>query len=285
MTDSPGAAVGPDFVCIGAQKAGTTWLYHSLRRHGSVWMPPLKELHFFDLLCAHRELLGVESGKWPSGAERLRPLLRNPSLSTARWLYRFYGGYPSTEWYYRLFSDDFTEGRLTGDITPAYSTLDYRGVAFARRVLSPECTVLLIVRNPIERFWSSIKMLYRWKGDRIGRDTCREILSAAQEPRHRLRGDYLNMIRRWRTHFGQRFHVLLFDELREDSEGFLREVLNLLGLDPQRLETTVDDRVNADPARQEIPDELKERVMELYGAQIEALDEELPGVAERWLQA
>lgn len=29
----------PDFICIGAQKAGTTWLYEQLRRHPDVWMP------------------------------------------------------------------------------------------------------------------------------------------------------------------------------------------------------------------------------------------------------
>src|SRR4051812_18116714 len=39
---------GPDFICIGAQKAGTGWLYEQLRAHPDFWMPPLKELHYFD---------------------------------------------------------------------------------------------------------------------------------------------------------------------------------------------------------------------------------------------
>ena len=37
----------PHFLCIGAQKAGTTWLYHNLRSHPAVWMPPLKEIFYF----------------------------------------------------------------------------------------------------------------------------------------------------------------------------------------------------------------------------------------------
>jgi len=41
---------GPDFCCIGAQKAGTGWLYEQLRSHPDFWMPPLKELHYFDRL-------------------------------------------------------------------------------------------------------------------------------------------------------------------------------------------------------------------------------------------
>lgn len=36
----------PDFICIGAQKAGTTWLYEQLRRHPQVYIPA-KELDVF----------------------------------------------------------------------------------------------------------------------------------------------------------------------------------------------------------------------------------------------
>src|SRR5438105_11482287 len=39
---------GPDFCCVGAQKGGTGWLYEQLRAHPDFWMPPLKELHYFD---------------------------------------------------------------------------------------------------------------------------------------------------------------------------------------------------------------------------------------------
>lgn len=36
------------FLCIGAQKAGTTWLYHMLRKFDTLSLPRQKELHFFD---------------------------------------------------------------------------------------------------------------------------------------------------------------------------------------------------------------------------------------------
>ena len=35
-------------LCIGAQKAGTTWLADYLRDHPEVHLPPVKEVHFFD---------------------------------------------------------------------------------------------------------------------------------------------------------------------------------------------------------------------------------------------
>ena len=37
----------PDFMCIGAQKAGTTWFYHQVRAHPEICVPR-KEIGFFD---------------------------------------------------------------------------------------------------------------------------------------------------------------------------------------------------------------------------------------------
>jgi hypothetical protein len=37
----------PDFLGIGAQKAGTTWLYRNLKNHPGIWIPQ-QELHYFD---------------------------------------------------------------------------------------------------------------------------------------------------------------------------------------------------------------------------------------------
>ena len=47
-TPRTGRGAGPDFICVGAQKAGTRWLYDQLAFHPEFWMPPVKELHFFD---------------------------------------------------------------------------------------------------------------------------------------------------------------------------------------------------------------------------------------------
>ncbi len=37
----------PDFLGIGAAKAGSTWLFHNLRAHPGLYLPPEKELHYF----------------------------------------------------------------------------------------------------------------------------------------------------------------------------------------------------------------------------------------------
>ena len=40
--------VFPDFVIAGAQKAGTTSLYHYLRRHPCIFLPLKQEIHYYD---------------------------------------------------------------------------------------------------------------------------------------------------------------------------------------------------------------------------------------------
>jgi hypothetical protein len=38
-----------DFLGIGAQKAGTTWLFRQMFMHRQLWLPAQKELHYWDL--------------------------------------------------------------------------------------------------------------------------------------------------------------------------------------------------------------------------------------------
>lgn len=45
---SPKHLALPDFLGIGAQKAGTTWLYEMLRRHPELYLAEPKEVHYFD---------------------------------------------------------------------------------------------------------------------------------------------------------------------------------------------------------------------------------------------
>lgn len=44
----PDRTLLPDFLGIGAQKAGSSWLWENLRCHPDLFLPDQKELHFFD---------------------------------------------------------------------------------------------------------------------------------------------------------------------------------------------------------------------------------------------
>ena len=272
---------GPDFVCIGAQKAGTTWLYDNLLRHPGVWLPPEKEIHFFNLVCPHEELLGIEVPKHRRGIARYRPALKRPSFETLRWLYQYHHHPMSIGWYYWLY-ERAAEGRIRGDITPAYSTLDDRGVAFAHRVLKPECKILLILRNPVERFWSGVKMVYRWRGKDIALQDLEAIRSEIELPSNRLRSDYPAIVKRWSNRFGNRLGIFLYDDLVADPREFLLSIDRFLGIDEFADESRLASISNADAGKIPMPEALRNLLIERYRKDIEALEQWLPGVGRRW---
>ena len=65
----------PDFLVIGAQKAGTTWLDKMFKSHPDIWTPVVKELQFFNSLYmpeafqwthAHRQSHAVKGIEYAS---------------------------------------------------------------------------------------------------------------------------------------------------------------------------------------------------------------------------
>ena len=130
---------GPDFLCVGAEKSGTTWLYDNIRHHPDIWLPPspFKELHYFDDKAPNKKLLHL--GRFNHGGliRRYSPLIHSPNIETLRWLWRFnHHNNGSMHWYRSLFTK---KGKLCGDITPLYSTMDARGIEYTRKVVGSGC--------------------------------------------------------------------------------------------------------------------------------------------------
>lgn len=79
----------PHFLCIGAQKAGTTWLHTNLTQQKDLWLPPIKEIHYFDYrenyfpLALKDQLFGnhPRNRRWRRIAKnRLKLNLKNPDI-------------------------------------------------------------------------------------------------------------------------------------------------------------------------------------------------------------
>jgi hypothetical protein len=136
----------PDFLCVGIHKGGTTWLYQQLDSHPDFWMPPFKELHYFDQLGKVQR-----SGSPRCRDERdLRFLDNMASLSAKPCM--------DLEHYARLF--EAKGPLLSGDISPNYSTLSDDVI---RRVIRyfPNIKVIFLARDPVERVCSHLSMEVR----------------------------------------------------------------------------------------------------------------------------
>ena len=122
----------PDFLCVGAQKGGTSWLYQQLASHPDFWMPPIKELHYFDKLSRTKA-----APPRPRDERDLCFLERIKGLSAESHI--------ALENYARLFEPKGS--LLSGDISPTYSMLNDEII---ERVASyfPNLKVIFLARDP-----------------------------------------------------------------------------------------------------------------------------------------
>lgn len=60
----------PNFLGIGGQKCGTTWLHANLAKHPELYLPPEKEIHYFNRRIHKR--LQYYSSRFEAGRDRVR---------------------------------------------------------------------------------------------------------------------------------------------------------------------------------------------------------------------
>lgn len=179
-----------DFIGIGAQKAGTTWLYEMLRHHPQVLFPAGKEIHFWDM---RRE--------------------------------------QGTQWYRDLFAGVAANSKQ-GEITPAYAMLPPDTIGEIR-ALNPAMRVIYIIRNPIERAWSSALMELATAGKSFAEVSDSWFIDHFHSQGSLRRGDYESCIRNWRAVFGaEQLLLLRYENVSADPRGLLRACCEHLGVEP-----------------------------------------------------
>jgi Sulfotransferase family len=211
----------PDFLCVGAHKAGTTWLYQQLDSHPDFWMPPVKELHYFDQLSrVHR------AARPRCRDERdLQFLERLNSLSTEAGI--------ELDNYAQLFESKAS--LLSGDISPNYSTLSDEVI---RRVVEyfPNVKVIFLARDPVERVWSHLSMEVHYRQVEPFDVTNIDEVNRSLRRRGMLLRSYPSaVVARWKRYVHpEQFHVYFFDDLQSNPAKLRRSVLRFLGGDPDK---------------------------------------------------
>lgn len=219
----------PDFLCIGPEKTGTTWLYSTLKKHPDVYLPPVKELLYFNeggLVPHHSAFALLFSRHWHYRNMRRslgRGLIFGQDLP---WRLRYALGTRSDEWYKSLFREG--ETRIAGDITPLYYHLSEEDV---HRIATgwPDVKVIAFMRDPIERAWSKARMNLI-KHRRVSSDAVSntEFTVALHEMKRYWR-PYDETARLWKRHH-LRIHYASFDDLRTNPRNTYKEICDFLGI-------------------------------------------------------
>jgi hypothetical protein len=124
----PRRSRSPDFLILGAQKCGTSWLHHHLSRHPGLWLPPEKELEFFSY-ARHLDDPGLPAYRatFDPAGERL-------------------AGEATASYFWTHADSPWCE-------QPEGFQRDIPGVV--RAALGPELRLLILLRDPVERALSA----------------------------------------------------------------------------------------------------------------------------------
>jgi hypothetical protein len=197
----------PNFFIIGAQKAGTTSLYHYLDQHPQIYMSPIKEPHFFE---------GMQSE------------YRRPGRKTK----------PVTELgdYLALF-EGVSDEKAIGEASTSY-LFSMRAPTLIRRSV-PDAKIIAVLRNPADRAYSNFLHLVR-----TGREPLASFAEAlqAEEGRtqdkwgpmwyYKQKGFYHDQVKRYFDTFGRdQVRIYLYDDLRGEPFGMLRDIFRFLEVD------------------------------------------------------
>ncbi len=221
----------PDFLGIGAQKAGTSWLHRNLAYHPKIWLPPVKEVHYFDEVHIEAHRRWAPPHRQSKGRALLRDYVDRTPIEDRRpnriaLLETFVEDPVSDDWYGRLFG--FAgPAQICGEFTPEYSILPQEGIRHVLE-LSPDIKLILSLRDPIERCWSQIRMDdHRQNGSSLA-----ELEEACRSTKVLGRSDYPAIISSWRRFVpSERLHIVFIDDIAEKPLEVLNGVCDFLGVE------------------------------------------------------
>lgn len=200
-----------NFFVVGAPKCGTTSVYGMLRQHPDVFMPSVKEPHYFstDIVWKYREV-----------------------------------DLPDESAYAALFAGAETQ-RAIGEASVWY--LHSSVAAENIRRYNPEARILCILRDPI----AMMQSLHRFAVANGSEDltSFRDALAAEPDRRagrripatlfqrsalfyREVASFDVQLARYYSTFPARQIRVLLFDDLRRDAAAVAREVFEFLGVSP-----------------------------------------------------
>ncbi len=195
----------PNLFLVGAAKAGTTSVYDALARHPAIYMSPVKEPHYFS---------------------RIQPSAERQA---------FFPHVSDEASYLALFADATSE-LLIGEASTSY-LWDTEAAERIKRTV-PKASILIILRDPVERAYSQY-----WNDVREGLER-RPFLDALIDERSRGPGQwgvsslyidcglYAAQVKRYLDRFGARVHVSLFEDLAADQDTTIARIHSFLELAP-----------------------------------------------------
>ena len=197
------------FLCVGAAKAGTSWVHRQLSGHPECHFRALKELHYFNALDGR--FLKREYVKHNGWQQDLRARVdlgeAGPTEQQSRrladraaWLDVLALGREDRDAFLGYLQEGAGAAKVVGEMTPAYALLSTERLTGMAR-MAPDVRFLYLLRDPVERLWSHVRMIAgrRDPGGEVTQTRCTSILNrtiGGEETQIVRRADYAGAIER-----------------------------------------------------------------------------------------
>jgi hypothetical protein len=184
----------PDFICVGAQKAGTTSLWRALKQHPDVHVPPSGEVHFFDT-----------------------------------WRYDELG----LKWYKERLNEGYSDQRVVGDISPGYMGGKHVAAKRIFETVGPDVKLIFMLRNPAERAYSAYIKEVAGGVERLPFEEAIKREHAGDRNTSYLRvGHYKSHLGRFGEYFpSDNIKIVLFDDFIKDQASEMGNILDFISVD------------------------------------------------------
>jgi Sulfotransferase domain len=249
-----------DFIVAGAQKSGTTALYHFLRKHPRIVVPDRKEMHFFD-----DEEVFSHAVDYEMLHRHFRPTGSPTRLPFA-----------------------MARQAITGESTPSY--LYWRPAMERIWNYNPKIKLVFLLRNPIDRAFAHWNM-QRFKG----REPL-DFMEALKEEKKRIaqplsldsrrfayidRGFYSEQLERVFKFFPrEQVRAIKFEDFQRKKQQAMNSIFQFLGVDP--LPKVRDKDRNVVPYEREMTAEERRYLYAVFGWDISKLEEMLGWDCSDW---
>ncbi|MFN0275516.1 MAG: sulfotransferase family protein [Chitinophagales bacterium] len=220
----------PNFLIVGAGKAGTTSLHLYLQQHPEVFMSPVKETNYFsdaDMKFEHfnldyRQDIGIDIDKYLAGA-----MDKKVHIAHIR----------TWEQYKKLFRD-VKEEKAIGEVSNSYLSLPSAAQEIRKKL--PGVKIVMILRNPVERLYSQFLMNLK-----LGKITEKDLLKEIQQDESKKEkgwgvshmylenGMYYEQVKRYYNLFPlSQIHIIYFEDFKKDAGAEMKKLFSFLGVDP-----------------------------------------------------
>lgn len=217
---------GPHFIGLGMQKSGSSFLFNALSRHPDIRFPVRAER----LEGLSTNIVdGVQVNTLPKEVHFLKG--RNSEMSWEQYLSLFETDDPTTK---------------TGEITPLYASASVERIRELKDHC-PDVRLFAVIRHPVARDWSAIRMIGARQGVLEDDDALERIANIGQI---HMMGDYAPMLENWLSVFDR--SSLWFEQterMKIHPEKILTSLFQHLDVDPARLKKELPGEVHKGPEK------------------------------------